>query len=213
MTARNSRLRNWACWGVICLAGVVGCEDASPQVPPPIRTAKTTKAVPDRSKSPQRESSSDATGTTEREYRKVSFQVPNAWEEKSPRNPDVIAGEFVVPGDAGPARLTLSTATGGMTANIDRWKDQFQPAADSPAARESTLSIDGRDATLVELFGTFRDTFGGGEPQRDWALLGAVIPRNTTDGAFFVKLTGPRETLEAVRETFIKFVESADFKE
>lgn len=197
----------------MCLCGAVGCEDASPQAAPPIRTAKSSTTTVASSKSVTGDSASDPAGTTEREFRKVTFQVPNAWEEKPPRNPDVIAGEYVVPGEAGPGRLTLSTATGGMTANIDRWRDQFQPAADSPKAKESTLSVDGRDATLVELYGTFRDTFSGGEPQRDWALLGAVIPRNTTDGAFFVKLTGPRETLEAVRETFIKFVESARFNE
>lgn len=179
-----------------------------------MKTAKSDKPAVTADQATPLEKSAASTVTTEREFRGGAvFQVPGVWEEKTPRSPDLIAGEYSVPGAAGPGRLTLSAASGGLEANLNRWKDQFQRDADSPEAKESTLSVDGRDATLVEAFGTFRDTFGGGQPQRNWALLGAVIPLKSTGGAYFVKLTGPRETLEASRDTFVQFVESAKFKE
>ncbi len=76
---------------------------------------------------------------------------------------------------------------------------------------ESTLSVNGKEATLVELFGTFRDGFSGGDPQPESAMLGVVIPLTGTN--YFVKLTGPRSTITETREVFVKFVESAKFNE
>lgn len=214
MSASNSpvRMDRWPFWmGMACLVGLAGCEDSAQQVAPPLRTAKTAPAAKPAGSLPA-DRASEKVSTTERDFGDAVFQVPRAWEEKPKRN-DVIAAEFAVPGTAGPGRLTLSSATGGLTANVQRWRDQFQPEADSPEPKESTLSVQGQDATFVELFGTFRDSFSGGQPQRDWAMLGAVIPLKKTGEAYFVKLTGPRESLEANRDKFVKFVESAKFNE
>lgn len=199
----------WLCGIGLCF--LFGCEGPVSHNDPPIRTAKApvVSVKPPASSSADK---SDVGGTVERDFGGAVFQVPQAWEEKPKRN-DVIAAEFGVPGSAGPGRLTLSSATGGLTANVQRWKDQFQPDAESPDVEESTLSVNGKESTLVELFGTFRDGFSGGEPQRDWAMLGVVIPLKSSGGAYFVKLTGPRETIAAARDTFIKFVESATFND
>ena len=145
-----------------------------------------------------------------RNFNGAVFQVPGDWEEV-PTKSGVIDAEFEVPGPGGKARLTLSTATGGVAENVRRWKGQFLTSSDDPSPRESKLAIDGRDATLVELFGSYQDMLQPGQPQPDSAMLGVVIPLRETN--YFVKLTGPRDTVTEAREAFLEFVESGKFKE
>ena len=134
------------------------------------------------------------------------FQVPGDWEEKPPKS-DVLLGEFSIPGDAGPARLTLSSARGGIEANLDRWRGQFQAGPNDPPPRQSEIQFDGKDAVLIELNGTYSDMFGGGKPTRNSSMLGVGASLGETE--FFVKMTGPAETVAARRDEFLKFVESA----
>ena len=144
---------------------------------------------------------------TERVIGGMKFKIPAGWEEKS-LSSDMLLGEFTLPGDAGPGRLTLSTAGGGTSPNMDRWRGQFQPGQDDPEPSESKLSVAGKEVTILKLHGTFSDSFGGGGPRRNWMLLGAAIPIDA-DHNYFVKLTGPKETVTARNDEFMKFVESA----
>jgi hypothetical protein len=197
--------------GFVVIGVLAGCEPRKTETTePPIATAKGLETTA----SPLSTTSSDVEGKSaavkERNFNGAVFQVPAAWEDVPPKS-TFITAEFRVKGSGGPARLTLSTAGGDVPSNIDRWKGQFRRSPDDPAPKESQLTVDGRTATLVELFGGFQDTFGGGEPQPDSALLGVVIPLKETN--YFIKLTGPRATVTDARETFVKFVESAKFKE
>lgn len=197
-----------------CLMGLclfAGCENASSsKTEPPMKTAKSQEIPTADGARSDSEQNADPSATTERNFDGAVFQVPGIWEEK-PAKSEFIKAEFSVPGPTKPGRLTLSAAGGEVSANIDRWKGQFQRNAGNPEAKESKLTVSGKEATLVELFGTFRDGFGGGEPQTDSAMLGVVIPLRETN--YFVKLTGPRDTITEARDTFVKFVESAKFKE
>lgn len=94
-----------------------------------------------------------------------------------------------------------------MDANIDRWRGQFTRGVDDPAPQEETITIGGEPARMIELHGSFRDGFGGGAPQPKSTMLGAVIP--TGPANFFVKLTGPRETVAEYREAFRTLVTTA----
>jgi hypothetical protein len=127
----------------------------------------------------------------------------------------MIVAEFTVPGPGGDGRLTLSTAGGDVAANIDRWKGQFFRGPDDSSPKESSLSVAGKDAKLVELFGSYQGMEPGATRRTGQAMLGVVIPLNVAgrETNYFVKLTGPRETLAEARETFLKFVETAKFKE
>ncbi len=195
----------WRTSLILCLL-TLGCEDASrSSVEPPVPTAKSLEMAAAKSALP-----ADSTATVEKNFSGAIFQVPAAWEEV-PRKSDVIIAEFKVNGAAGPGRLTLSTAKGSVEDNTSRWKGQFQRLGNDPDPRESKLSVDGKDATLVELFGSFSDMLSQSGPQPGSAMLGVVIPLRETN--YFVKLTGPRETITEVRDAFIKFVESADFRE
>jgi len=192
------------------ILALFGCDDASSSLPePPVPTAKSL-AAPQANAGPNSSAGDDAGGVAERNFNGAIFQTPTVWEEV-PKKSDFVIAEFQVPGQDGPARLTLSTAGGDVAANIDRWRGQFQRGAEDPAPRESKLNVDGKEATLVELFGSFRDMLNQGGPQPASAMLGVVIPLRETN--YFVKLTGPRTTITATRETFVKFVESATFRE
>lgn len=70
--------------------------------------------------------------------------------------------------------------------------------------------VAGKAATLVDACGTFSDMFD--KPKKpNWQILGVAIPIDAEHN-YFVKLTGPRETVSARRDEFLKFVESAQFE-
>lgn len=181
-----------------------GCDDASTsQKEIPIATAKSLK------QKTEPKTDGDASGTKERNFEGAIFQVPTAWEEV-PAKSEFIKAEFRVNGSGGAGRLTLSAAGGDVASNILRWRSQFAPSPTDPTPKESKLTVDGKEATLVELFGTFRDGLNG-DTQPNAALLGTVIPLSKTN--YFVKLTGPQSTIAEARDTFLKFVETAKFNE
>ena len=136
----------------------------------------------------------------------VKYSVPADWEEQ-PRKSDFVLGEFSIPGEGGAARLTLSSAGGGIEANVERWRGQFNRGPNDPDAKESEITFDGKPGTLVELAGTYSDMFGGGAPSKGWRMLGVAVPLGATN--YFVKLTGPTTTVTPRRDEFLKFIESA----
>ena len=103
--------------------------------------------------------------------------------------------------------MTLSSAGGGVEANLERWQGQFQPGPNDASPERTTVTVDGVEATIIELHGTFTDGFRGGEPQASWAMLGAIIP--TGPANFFLKLTGPQATISDHRDEFRAMVTSA----
>lgn len=181
----------------------VGCAEriANEDVPVPVSKAEPLGGSDDESSAkPAREPGEKLIGG-------MRFEVPAGWEEKS-LSSTMILGEFTLPGEAGPGRLTLSTAGGGTSANMDRWRGQFQVGPGDPEPKESKIFAAGQEVTLLEVTGTFNDSFGGGGPKPNWQLLGVAIPIDS-DHNYFVKLTGPKGTVSARRDEFLKFVESA----
>ena len=136
----------------------------------------------------------------------VSYSVPPDWEEQ-PRKSDYVLGEFSIPGPGGPARLTLSSAGGGIEANVERWRGQFNRGPNDAEPKESEITFDGKPGTLVELAGTFSDMMNRGAPSKGWQMLGVAVPLGETN--YFVKLTGPTTTVTPRRDEFLKFIESA----
>ncbi len=187
--------------GFTCLAGCRhrGGEATEPPVPV----------------APSIDADSDSSGSqvlaepTEKQFPGIRLTIPAGWEER-PLASEFIQAEYSVPGDDGAARVTLSSAGGGVEANLDRWQSQFQRGPDDPAPVRTDLRVDGTDAVILELHGTFRDGFGGGGPRQNWTMLGAVIP--TGPANFFLKMTGPKATVAAAREQFFQLVESARLK-
>lgn len=186
---------------------LAGCSGGGPAADPPVPTAKTAPAAESSSGG---DAGTASTEPKERRFAGIRFTVPAGWGEK-PLKSDMLLAEYELAGEAGPGRLTLSTAGGGVEANIARWRGQFSPGEGDPAPVESTLTVDGHEAAMVELYGSFQDGFGGGGVKSGWGMLGVVLPLKQTN--FFCKLTGPRATLAAQKEAFLEFVKSAKFED
>lgn len=142
----------------------------------------------------------------EKHFQGITILIPAGWEERPPAN-EFVQAEYRVQGEAGSARITMSSTGGGIEANLERWRGQFARGPDDPEPKQTTVSVGTQEAVIVELFGTFRDGFSGGPPQPGFAMLGAAIP--TGPATFFVKMTGPRETVLSQREAFHELVKTA----
>lgn len=186
---------------VLILVLIPGCAEEpkpAPEVPIPMAKASDVEIVP------------GVSGAKDEPYEATvggfKFTVPVGWTEQPPKSQFVL-GEFSLPGEGGPARLTVSSAGGDLESNIDRWMGQFQRGPNDPDPHQSEITFDGKKGTFVELWGTYSDMFGGGSPSKNWRMLGVAVPLGPTN--FFVKLTGPQATVTAQKEAFLKFVESA----
>lgn len=186
----------------------VGCDSSSAPTPP-VPKANPKAVDTDKKEDPKENASTKESSPNERVIGGIKFEIPSDWEEK-PLASTMIFAEYGLPGDAGPGRLTFSVAGGGTAANIDRWKGQFRRGPDDAEPKESTIRAAGKDATLVEIQGAFSDMFGGGGTKSNWQLLGIAIPVDS-DHNYFVKLTGPKETVLKHSEAIRKLVESARF--
>lgn len=97
---------------------------------------------------------------------------------------------------------------GGVEANIERWKRQFQDGEAKVATREMTF--EDQKATMVTMTGTY---MVGPMMARnktatpDYMLLGAIIPHPSGD--VFLKMTGKEAALKKVEEDFQKLLKSA----
>ncbi len=191
---------------VVTLLLVVGCEPGPSRSPkePPVPTAP---AMPTTTSPTENDSvGAGSTEPTEKAFQGIKLTIPAGWEERVPAN-DVIQAEYRINAPSGAVRVTMSSAGGGMEANIQRWRGQFTRGPNDPEPQQETVTIDGQEAILIELVGTFRDGFGGGGEQRNHCMLGAVIP--TGPANFFVKMTGPREAVVEQREAFRQLVTAA----
>ncbi len=189
---------------VLGLTLLSGCSESpgSNSVDPPIPTAA---ALPGKDV-PTETSGTVLTEAIEKRFEGITLTIPAGWEER-PVASEFIQAEYRVTGETGPARMTLSSAGGTVDANLERWQGQFQRGPNDAAPERDTVSVDGVEASIIELNGTFTDGFSKDGPQRNWCMLGAIIP--TGPANFFLKLTGPRETVAAHRDEFRGMVKSA----
>lgn len=197
-----------AATGVLVVLLIAGCESAKPpesaESPVPTAPPISSGTLPAGKSS----TGSASTEATKKAFEGITLTIPAGWEEQPPPN-DIIQAEYRIGTKAGSIRVTMSSAGGSKEANVQRWRGQFSREANDPEPQQETVVIDGEEAILVELVGTFRDGFGGGGEQRKHCMLGAVIP--TGPANFFVKMTGPREAVLEHREEFRTLVISAKF--
>lgn len=143
----------------------------------------------------------------------IQFDVPVGWQQipLSPAQQGMISASFQIP-KAGPdVKLTLSSVGGGIDANLQRWRGQFQlPPGEEPL--QKTVRVDDVEAIWLDLRGTF-DTGPAlnGTAEAGMRMIGVAIPRSPRD--FYLKLTGPREQLLKAEPEFEAFLKSARFKQ
>jgi hypothetical protein len=136
----------------------------------------------------------------------VTMDIPEGWTPEPPASSMRLA-QFSLPGDAGPAELSVFAVGGGIDMNIDRWIGQFSDVVAGP--ERDTISRDGLEIGTLFIAGSYvvGPMMGGtGEPQPGTAFLGAVILNGSQQAQ--LKLVGPAATIEAQRDAWNSMIES-----
>jgi hypothetical protein len=142
----------------------------------------------------------------------LELTVPEGWRSEPPES-SMRAAQLVVPGDDGAGQLTVfhfgAGGGGGVDANLDRWLSQVvaDPGADP---HRQVFESAGSRIHFLDASGTVKASRVGSFPAKDepgWRLFGAVI--EAEGGPWYLRLVGPRATLAAQRDAFLKMVREA----
>lgn len=151
----------------------------------------------------------------------ISLEAPAGWQRVQPKS-GIVETEFAIPSDTAAAdgsplpagRMTVMGAGGSVEANIERWYGQFaQPDGGSTKDKASVkkLKVAGRDVTIVDVSGTYKDSpggpFAGGKTidRPEYRMLAAIV--EGPDGSYFLKFYGPAATVGKHADGFRKMVE------
>jgi hypothetical protein len=130
----------------------------------------------------------------------ISFVVPESWEREAVTS-SMRAAQYKVPatGEGEEATFVVFRGIGGSPEeNINRWIGQL---TDKPSPPERSTLDAGNGLTIhtVKMVGTYTvgTMMGGsGNPEPDTMFLGAVITGGPGQFPVFLRLTGPRTTVE-----------------
>ena len=186
---------------VIGAAAFAACDEKKPE-PTPVTAAPAAAAPPGVTPSALTTATASAAKPQD-----VAYEAPKAWTSAPNPNP-MRKATFKIPkaaGDDEDAELTVSSASGGVDANVKRWAGQFGSATPKVEARK----VNGLDVSVVEIKGTYAS--GGmmgapATPKEKQMLLGAIV--DTGDGQTFFKMVGSEKTVTAARKDFDAFVAS-----
>lgn len=100
----------------------------------------------------------------------------------------------------------LPQSGGGLTANVNRWRQQMElpPLSEAEVEALPTLQLLGRPAALVDLEGPFQGMTG--DPIAEARMLGVILSQ--PEFTLFLKMTGPRQVVDAEEGGFREFVAS-----
>jgi hypothetical protein len=135
---------------------------------------------------------------------------PAGW-QKVPSSSPMRKATYRVPAkdgeDAEMAVFYFKGEGGSTEANIQRWIGQFPDAKPSEVKR-SQRTVGTTTQTIVEVTGTYASGMPGGSatPKSGYRLIGAVV--ETPVGPYFFKLTGPKKTVDAARDSFFGMLDS-----
>ena len=151
----------------------------------------------------------------------LTYTAPAGWIPVNTSSSMRVA-QFAVPraaGDAQDAELVVyyfGGSGGTVEANIERWVAQMQQPDGRPSsvvAKRQSRTVNGMKVTLVDVPGTYVAEVMPGSPQRhnspNFHLRAAVI--ETSNGPYFIKLTGPAKTVAASDKAFESFLASVKF--
>lgn len=194
----------WVLLGCAVLGGAAfaACDDKKPE-PTPVTSAPATNTSPTAPATP----AASAPAPSAAKPQDIAYEAPKSWTSAPNPNP-MRKATFKIPkaaGDDDDAELTVSSASGGVDANVKRWAGQFGNATPKVEARK----VNGLDVSVVEIKGTYAS--GGmmgapATPKEKQMLLGAIV--DTGDGQTFFKMVGPEKTVTAARKDFDAFVGS-----
>ena len=135
----------------------------------------------------------------------LTFTAPDAWKPR-PSSSAMRVAEYVLPrasGDAEDAEVVVyyfGGQGGSIEANIERWLGQVQQPDGRPSkavAKRATRTVNGLEVTIVDVAGTYVAEVRPGAADRfnkpGFAMRAAVV--QTPRGPYFIKMTGPAQTV------------------
>ena len=151
----------------------------------------------------------------------LTVTAPPTW-KSVPTSSSMRVAQYALPhaaGDTADAELVVYYfgGTGGsVEANIERWVGQMRQPDGRPSsavAKRQSRTVNGMKVTLVDVPGTYIAEVTPGSAERhnspNFHLRAAVI--ETSNGPYFIKLTGPTKTIAASEKSFESFLASVKF--
>lgn len=186
---------------------------------PVVEAPKTEPKVEPKGEAPKEElkpaaaaSSGDTQAITWGRTAKFTMMAPASWKQQPSTGMRQLQVSIPKVGaDADDAEIVgfVFPAGGGADANIQRWVAQMGGEG-SLKGRKNLKTTAGADAIIAELEGSYAamsPTDGSPQPAKtNYKMLGAFIP--SPNGEVYLKLTGPKETVDAQKAAFDKMVES-----
>ena len=150
----------------------------------------------------------------------LKFTAPSEWKLR-PAASAMRVAEFVAPRaprdaeDADVIVYYFGGTGGSVDANIERWIGQFQqPAGKAADPGRRTYTIGTLQVTAVDVNGTYIADVRPGAAERhnkpNFRMRAAVV--ETPKGPYFVKLTGPAETVKQHSAAFDRFMKTMRFE-
>ncbi len=144
---------------------------------------------------------------------KLSMYLPSGWKQEEPANRMRIF-QATLPkheNDSTNSTLTVYQMQGGdLESNRKRWSGQFG-GEESFKGKKTFKTGSGAEVTYLEYAGTYTPPsfMKAGGPQEDQVMLIAIVPGSQdTDKNTFIKVLGPRHTVEANKAQFLAMVKS-----
>ncbi|TWT88760.1 hypothetical protein Mal64_22480 [Pseudobythopirellula maris] len=142
----------------------------------------------------------------------LQYTPPESWQAVKPRS-RIVQREYSVTHDKAEddtpaARMTITSAGGGVEANLARWVGQFQNVSDGAQRREK-IEVAGMPVSLLDIEGTYLEgmrPFGPKTPRPEYRMLAAVVETGAK-GDYFFKLVGPAAVVAQHAEAFREMVE------
>jgi hypothetical protein len=157
----------------------------------------------------------------------LRYSAPEGWQVERPTS-NMRVAQYRLPkadGDNADAELVVyyfgQGQGGSAQANIDRWLNQMHQLDGSPSkekAKIETLTVNSMPVTTVDVLGKYNGGMAspGATPSAtpadmsNYRLRAAII--ETRKGSYFVKLTGPQNTVSRWDQAYTNFIKSFEFK-
>lgn len=145
----------------------------------------------------------------------VMWDVPTAWKPVRAHSP-MRKAQLSLPGESGDAEFVIyhfgRGEGGGTQANIQRWASQFKSDGHgTPTPETKTIEANGLKSTIVDVVGTYAPApmMGGAAaaPKPDYALYGVIV-EGGPEGSLFVKVTGPKKTIDHWKKELDRYTKS-----
>lgn len=149
----------------------------------------------------------------------IAFTTPDDWKSVPPSS-RLRQAQYEISGDGGTAEGVVfyfgPGQGGGIEDNVRRWAGQFSsddPSTSTVPVEVGRITKEDLQIALVRASGTYDPGMMGmggpaQEPKKNYGLFGVVVDGGP-EGPVFVKITGPKPTMDARAKEFEAFAQSA----